>query len=195
MPVDRRFTAARQRASRLAQGVVPLDPGLRAAGAQGAREKCQLAGGLSPLGNRPRGSRVWYGSLPVGKLIPPFGDRPHGSHKGQCPLTPHRAKGRGAARKTCSLAGELPPLGDRPRGSQVWCGSLPVGKLIPPFGDEPHGSLKKASVDLKSRWSFALQNYTRHIETSQSARGKPAPHQLRGSRAAIGSGGKKARPF
>ena len=32
-------------------------------------------------------------------------------------------------------------------------------------------------------------------KTVHSARGKPARRQLRGSRAAIGSGGKKARPF
>ena len=132
---------------------------------------------MTPLRARRARGCSWVSYLAA--KLPPLGDRPHGSHKGQCPLTPHRAKGRGAARKTCSLAGELPPLGDRPRGSPVWCGSLPVGKLIPPFGDEPHGSLKKASVDLKSRWPFALQKYSCHIEASQPARGKPAPRRLR----------------
>ena len=41
-------------------GEVPLT-GLRAAGAQGRRETCQLAGVLPPLGNGPRGSPVWQG--------------------------------------------------------------------------------------------------------------------------------------
>ena len=147
---------------------------------------------------------------------------------GRCPA-PHTAPvGRGAARGTCGLSAKLPPLGDRPRGSRVWYGSLPVGKLIPLFGNGPHGSLKKASVDLKSRWPFVLQKYLSYIETSQPTRGKPAPCQrgkrksarlsalqkcpshteasqpargkparrrLRGSRAAIGSGGKKPCPF
>ena len=104
MQLGRGFTAARQRASRLAglvrfpagwpiqtairrqaswlaQGAVPLDPGLRAAGAQGTRETCSLTAKLPPLGNGPRGSRVWCGSLLGGKFIPPFGDRPHGSLK------------------------------------------------------------------------------------------------------------------
>ena len=104
MPVGRGFTAARQRASRLAglvwlpagwpiqtairrqaswlaQGAVPLDPGLRAAGAQGTRETCSLTAKLPLLGNGPRGSPVWCGSLLGGKFIPPFGDRPHGSLK------------------------------------------------------------------------------------------------------------------
>jgi len=35
---------------------VPLDPGLRADGAQGSRGTWDLAGVLPPLGNRPRGS-------------------------------------------------------------------------------------------------------------------------------------------
>ena len=74
-------TAIRRQASWLAQGAVPLDPGLRAAGAQGTPETCQLAGVLPPLGDRPRGSRVWCGSLPGGRFRPPFGDRPHGSLK------------------------------------------------------------------------------------------------------------------
>jgi len=33
----------------------------------------------------------------------------------------------------------------------------------------PHGSLKKANVDLKSRWPFVLQEYPLHVETSQLA--------------------------
>ena len=45
----------------LPQGAVPLDPGLRAIGAQGRRETCGLAGVLPPLGDRPRGSPVWCG--------------------------------------------------------------------------------------------------------------------------------------
>ena len=48
MRLDRETTAARQRASWLAQGVVPLDPGLRAFGAQGYRETCRLIWVLPP---------------------------------------------------------------------------------------------------------------------------------------------------
>ncbi len=90
MQLGREATAARRQASRLAglAGGDPLHPGLRAVSAQGARGTCSLAVKLPPLGDGPRGSRVWCGSLPVGKFIPPFGDRSHGSHKGQCPLTP-----------------------------------------------------------------------------------------------------------
>ena len=40
-------------------------PGLRADGAQGSRGTWDLAGVLPPLGNRPRGSRVWCGSVLV----------------------------------------------------------------------------------------------------------------------------------
>ncbi len=78
-----------------------------------------LAGGLPPLGDRPCGSRVWCGSLPVGEARPPLGDRPRGSRKGQYPLTPLRARwargcsgdmkvGRGftaVARRVLRLAG------------------------------------------------------------------------------------------
>ena len=61
MPVGRGFTAARQQASRLAQGAVPLDPGLRAmrAGAYGdmpvgrgftaARQRASRLAGLVQL--------------------------------------------------------------------------------------------------------------------------------------------------
>ena len=42
-----------------------------------------LAGGLPPLGNGPRGSRVWCDSLPVGEARPLLGNGPRGSRKGQ----------------------------------------------------------------------------------------------------------------
>ena len=118
MPVGREATAARRRASRLAQGAVPLT-GLRAAGAQGRRETCQLAVKLPPLGDRPRGSR-----------------------KGQCPLIPDCALCAQGRRGICQLAGVLPPLGNRPRGSPVWSSFVLVDKERPPFGGGPHGSLK-----------------------------------------------------
>ena len=54
---------------------------------------------------------------------------------------------------------------------------------------------QKASVKSKSRWPFALHKFTSCIEASRLARGEYAHRRLRGSRAAIGSGGKKARPF
>ena len=109
---------------------------------------------------------------------PPLGDGPRGSRQGVSPCTPHRARGaRGYSREN-GLAAELPPLGDRPRGSRVWCGSLPLGRWhfeIPPQG---------------------VSLIVIHCDGSRiPARAAYAPRQLRGSRAAIGSGGKKARPF
>ena len=53
----------RRSATGLAQGLVPLDPGLRACGAQGHRETCELAVKIPPLGDRPRGSLVRCGFL------------------------------------------------------------------------------------------------------------------------------------
>ena len=72
-------TAARRRVSRLAQGVVPLDPGLRAFGAQGHRETRGLASFYrrSATGLAARESGVV--SLSVKAKRPPFGNRPHGS--------------------------------------------------------------------------------------------------------------------
>ena len=47
----------------------------------------------------------------------------------------------------------------------------------------------------KAAHSSPPQKFPRCTEASHPARGAPASRQLRGSRAAIGSGGKKARPF
>ena len=174
---------------------MPLHPGLRAVGAQGRNGTCGLVAELPPLGNGPRGSPVWCGSLPGGRFRPPFGDRPHGSHKGQYPLTPHRAlwaRGRSgdmqlgceatAARRQASrLAGLV-------RLPAVW----PIQTAI---RRQASWLAITANMKSKSRWPFALQKYPSHIKASQPARGKHAHRRLRGSRAAIGSGGKKARPF
>ena len=115
---------------------------------------------------------------PLSSPRPPLGDGPRGSRQGVSPCTPHRAhRARGYSREN-GLAAELPPFGNRPRGSPVWCGSLPLGRWhfeIPPQG-----------VSLTAI----------HCDGSRiPARAAYAPRQLRGSRAAIGSGGKKARPF
>ena len=160
---------------------------------------------LPPLGGRPRGSRVWCSSRPGGRFRPPFGNRPHGSHQGQCPSTPYRARwARG-----CSWDMRLGRKATAARQQASW---LAI----------------KASVDLISRWPLALQKYPSYAEATHHARcapayrhpgkgraahssppqkfprcteayhparGAPASRQLRGSRAAIGSGGKKARPF
>ena len=56
------------------------------------------------------------------------------------------------------------------------------------YDSRQHGKRKSAHLS-------ALQKYPRHIDASQPARGTLAPRQLRGSRAAIGSGGKKPCPF
>ncbi len=72
-------TAARRRVSRLAQGVVPLDPELRAFGAQGYRETCRLIWVLPPWHDGCHGSPVRCGTPSVGRYRPPFGEGPHGS--------------------------------------------------------------------------------------------------------------------
>ena len=186
MPVGRGFTAARQQASRLAQGAVPLDPGLRAAGAQGRRETCQLAVKLPPLGDGPRGSR-----------------------KGQCPLIPDCALCAQGRRGICQLAGVLPPLGNRPRGSRKGqCPLTPDCALCAQSARRKADWLlstaarrraswlaNKASVDLISRWPFALRKNISYAKASHPAGVEYVPRQLRRGRAAIGSGGKKARPF
>ncbi|MFR5855825.1 MAG: UDP-N-acetylglucosamine 2-epimerase [Lachnospiraceae bacterium] len=60
----------------------PLHPRTARHGRAGAYgETCGLAVKLPPLGDRPRGSPVWCGSLPGGRFRPPFGDRPHGSQQ------------------------------------------------------------------------------------------------------------------
>ena len=49
----------RRSAEGLAQGALPLDPGLRACGAQGRRGTCSLAGVLPPWHDGCHGSPVW----------------------------------------------------------------------------------------------------------------------------------------
>ena len=71
---------------------------------------------------------------------------------------------------------------------------------IVPLGIIPHRNLdifvtQKASVGSNPRWHFASQKYPSCSEASQAPPFEYAPRQLRGSRAAIGSGEKKARPF
>ena len=53
----------------------------------------------------------------------------------------------------------------------------------------------KASMILTSRWPFALRKNTSYAKAPHPAGVEYVPRQLRRSRAAIGSGGKKARPF
>ena len=120
MRLGRGFTAVARQVPRLAglagcAGAVSLHPGLRAIGAQGTRETCCLAGVLPPLGDGPRGSRVWQTS------------------QGQCPLTPDCPPKAGRGHNgTCGLAGVLPPWHDRCHGSRVWQAALRFGvKAIP----------------------------------------------------------------
>ena len=88
-----------------------------------------LAGVLPPRGDRPRGSRVWCDSLPVGEARPLLGNRPRGSRKGYYPLTPDCASqarrvlegklaGRGftaVTRRVSRLAAGGDPLHPTPR--------------------------------------------------------------------------------
>ena len=61
-------------AARRSGRVKALHPLLRGGAAQGHRGTCGLAGVLPPLGNGPRGSRVWCSFLTVEYKRPPFGD-------------------------------------------------------------------------------------------------------------------------
>ena len=172
-----------------------------------------MAGVLPPLGNGPRGSRVWQGDAlhptprPLGVGLferhaawPGFYRRgttgATARRSGRAmPCTPYRARwARGcswdmqlgceatAARRQASrLAGLV-------RLPAVW----PIQTAI---RRQASWLAITASMKSKSRWPFALQKYPSHIKASQPARGKYAPRRLRRSRAAIGSGGKKARPF
>ena len=54
---------------------------------------------------------------------------------------------------------------------------------------------EKASVDWISRWPFALRKNTSYAKAPHPAGVEYVPRQLRRGSAAIGSGGKKARPF
>ena len=147
MPVGRGFTAARRQALRLAQGAVPLDPGLRAMRAERSEESNLIAG------------------------LPPLGDRPRGSRKGQCPLTPD-----------CALCAQSA------RRKADWLLSTAIRRRASWLAN-------KASVDLISRWPFALRKNTSYAKASHPAGVEYVPRQLRRGRAAIGSGGKKARSF
>ena len=61
--IKSKYTCNKRRGS---AGAVPLHPGLRAMGAQGCSRECGLAVVLPPLGDRPRGSPVWYGFALIG---------------------------------------------------------------------------------------------------------------------------------
>ena len=155
---------------RLAQGAAPLDPGLRAMRAERSEES-NLIAGLSPLGNRPRGSR-----------------------KGQCPLTPDCALCAQSARRKADWL-----LSTAIRRRASWL----AGLVQIPASCTAKTAIRrraswlanKASVDLISRWPFALRKNTSYAKASHPAGVEYVPRQLRRGRAAIGSGGKKARSF
>ena len=147
MRLGRGFTAVARQVPRLAQGAVPLDPGLRAMRAERSEESNLIAG------------------------LPPLGDRPRGSRKGQCPLTPDCALCAQSARRKAAWL-----LSTAARRRASWLAN-------------------KASVDLISRWPFALRKNTSYAKASHPAGVEYVPRQLRRGRAAIGSGGKKARSF
>ena len=111
------------------------------------------------------------------------------------PCTPHRAHrargysgdmqlGRGftaARRRASRLAGLV-------RLPAVW----PIQTAI---RRQASWLAAKASMILTSRWPFALQKNTSYAKASHPAGVEYVPRQLRRGRAAIGSEGKKARPF
>ena len=108
----------RRSAEGLAQGALPLDPGLRAAGAQGRRGTCRLAGVLPPWHDGRHGSPVWSAKC----WLAGNGRRSaEGLAQGALPLDPGlRAAGAQGRRGTCRLAGVLPPWHDGRHGSPVW---------------------------------------------------------------------------
>ena len=167
MPVGRGFTAARQQASRLAglAGLKPCTPH-RAHRARGHSRESGLAAELPPLGNGPRGSPVWSSFVLVDKERPPFGGGPHGSLKGQ-------------RMKENTLPFCVAGISKTHRSVP----SSAVYVWIVPTAEE------------KTRLFSAQRNYPSCNVTSQLALVEPVSRQLRRGRAAIGSGGKKARPF
>ena len=163
MQVGRGFTAARQRALRLA-GLAGLKPCTHFC----AAEPCR---GIE-------GHAGWPGFCR--RSATGLAARRSGRAKALHPLL--RGGAAQGHRGTCGLAGVLPPLGNGPRGSPVWCDFVFI-------------DIEKASVILCLRWSFVQQKYPSYTETSQTSPFESAQRRLRGRRAAIGSGGKKARSF
>ena len=133
-----------------------------------------MAGVLPPWHDRCHGSPVWCGSLPLGRFRPPFGDRPHGSHKGQCPLTPHRAHRARGCSWDMRLGREITAA--RQRASRL------AGLVRLPAAWQTQTAIRrqaswlaiKASVDLISRWPLALQKYPSYAEATHHARCAPA---------------------
>ena len=81
--------------------------------------------------------------------------------------------------------------------SPLCSGAVGVGQAYPLRGGMLSCGLgifatQKASVILCLRWSFVQQKYPSYTETSQTSPFESAQRHLRGSRAAIGGGGKKA---
>ena len=170
MRLGRGFTAVARQAPRLAQGAVPLDPGLRAMRAERSEESNLIAG------------------------LPPLGNRPHGSRKGQCPLTPDCARcAQSARRKAAWLLSTAARQQASRLAGLVWLCASWIGKAA--VGRQALRLAVKVSVDLISRWPFALRKNTSHAKASPLQGLSMSPRQLRGSRAAIGSEGKKARLF
>ena len=164
-----------------------LDPGLRAAGAQGCSGDMQL--GCEATAARQQASR--FASL-----------------AGRCPA-PHTApKGRGllggkaswpgfyrrsATGLTARRSGRVPCI----HRAQIAVAPA-VPRLAPVFRKTPEPvRVQPARRQLRESRSLLLLRCktAKPRNSSQLARGKYARRQLRGSRAAIGSGGKKARPF
>ena len=183
---------------------MPLAPH-RAHRARGCSWESSISVKLPPLGNRPRGSRVWQGVTPC---------------------TPYRATGRGAARTTCGSGfyrrgttgatarrfGRLPcrlassyrhsatGLMARYKGQRGFEIPLAFCAAKIPKSQENIPTCKGCvcptpTADRRKRPFIIAANSSSYIGVSQPARGKHAHRRLRGSRAAIGSGGKKARPF
>ena len=139
-----------------------------------------MAGVLPPWHDGCHGSRVWRGKPPVEQKRPPFGDGPHGSQQGVTPCTPHRARRARGCSWDMQLGREA-TAARRQASRLAGLVRLPAGWPIQTaIRRQASWLATKASVDLKSRWPFARQKYPSYQKTSQPARVKPAPRQLRG---------------
>ena len=163
--------------------------------AQGTSGTCGLAVELPPLGDRPRGSRVWCDFQYVGEYRPPFGDGPHGSHKGQCPLTPDCAPWARRAlvgHESWLRSYRRDTTGATARGSGVISCQL--------ASTDRHSATGlmaryKCQRGFETTLAFCAAKVHKKHGNFPTGNACVCPMPSAGARAAIGSGGKKPCPF
>ena len=123
---------------------------------------------------------------------------------GLMPCTPCRALWARSCSRESKLAAELPPFGNGPHGSLksqrgwkptlAFCVAKPSKQQRIILASLVEYVRRQPRIE-KQACLWTQLNHPSPIETSQAPTFESAQRQLRGSRAAIGSGGKKARPF